>query len=275
MTSEEDLEQICREAILNSMAFGEPTMVGVVKELLETNPGLKSRAKEIMPIVKNLLSKVASGELAAETGSTIPTSEAVTDATGRPSDYEELIQYVQSHVEELQALSKAVSFVGVYGSYPQKKHIAGESDINFLFVFKKTGKAQREKAIGELEALVNELRDQPLFAHLFNPTVLFEEDLKGDLRDSWPAFTPIHALSVKEGRVIIGENSFNGVSYDQASLQEAAATIAFAWIDELKMNLPKKIPEEQLADHMLFSAEIIMNVALALCYLGDKASRNF
>ena len=172
-----DLGDTVKSHVIRVAGREEPTVIVVVKSIIEEMPDLKAQAKIMMPLIK---AEIASyQQLSRE-----EKEELVSEEKATPSpvgnEYEDLVTLLKEQLLGVNELKENITSLLLYGSYGKGDgfYILGQSDVNILLILRDNSTSKVSESLNKaIEPIVT----NPLFSHLFD-LVYFSHNKDGLFR---------------------------------------------------------------------------------------------
>ncbi|MHA2278324.1 MAG: hypothetical protein ACXAC2_21295, partial [Candidatus Kariarchaeaceae archaeon] len=108
----------------------------------------------------------------------------------------------------------------VYGGAASKRIFSGVSDIDFFIILQSLEKLSRplSETYQSISDVMMEYLENPLFSSILDYEIYVENQLP--TKNSLNGFSPIRALALSEGEVLVGENPFKEIKVSDDQLKE-------------------------------------------------------
>lgn len=152
-----------------------------------------------------------------------------------PMEYKMMKKKFSKGVEK--ALGDDLVGIVVYGGSASERIFSGVSDIDFFIILKKVSELSKSLSAiyQELSSQVLEFLENPLFSSILDYDIYVSDQLPDgkDLR----GFSPIRALSLKSGELLVGTNPFAEIELSDQEILNGARKMIQDYLEKLSSPL--------------------------------------
>ncbi|MCH8906814.1 MAG: hypothetical protein IH840_06970 [Candidatus Heimdallarchaeota archaeon] len=148
-----------------------------------------------------------------------------------PMEYKMMKKKFSKGVEK--ALGENLVGIVVYGGSASERIFSGVSDIDFFIILKRADALTKPLSAiyGDLSKSVLEFFENPLFSSILDYDIYLEDQLPSN--GNFNGFSPIRAISLREGELLTGTNPFAGMDIPDVDLKNGARRMVQDYLEKL------------------------------------------